>query len=764
MKHSEWYSLGIGKDTHNLTANDIHAVRNATLVDNVLGVDIEDELGDLRTLRISYETPKSSGFGQTNYRYVREITFVKLINENGTEDGDTTKGTGRLLYLKTQNNSETLVLRIKQGATNSRGFSLNSRRLFHLLGGRSIDISEWIYAEDSFPKMDGYTDEYETSDGLIPEVGEDNVISTVFNLPVSDLEIKEKKHNKRDIQIVKHLNVSELPEYRAIKDTTVLIDGKGIYSVKDAADHGSPDGLLVIASSNPSLVYVSMPNDRIDTLEDRSVYNYTTEEVDNTYVKNTLKSVEGWLTISNKNTNEQPNVSPIGDDRYLYEGLDPTSQYSAKQLIFGTRYSAQSSVYLTGYRVYTVAGNNYVIYSVEDPNGLKAINQIVSFSANTSGWQEFGLSPSIIRENTDFDIVVVASEPDPTPTTFTGDWDYGTPNNPSPPSSGSVIHSNNSRDVISINYVDNAGSDRSAELQSLTIGDVVEVEGVRWALQATDDQGSYIDFSVAPATQLSSDSVKSFTFETTTATPITILEDVNYNQSAGNISGLFTQDDSYDNITVNDNAYGVDIKVQEAYIPKDWDFLAFTGNLSGASSSSLGILSSETAQIRRELDDIESITSYGVTSQGLIPHDTTESTETVINFGSATSNFVNIVDGVVEVLEETVETRCNAEIHWDRSGGGVSQLAVWMEASFDGGVSYDIVGSSLRRQEIPNNGEGVSVYDFSIVYPMPAGLKYKFVATQVGAGILTMQAPNDLVTSKGTVTGYPCKLSILKVR
>lgn len=300
------------------------------------------------------------------------------------------------------------------------------------------------------------------------------------------------------------------------------------------------------------------------------------------YGPNTMTRVGDWTVISNKRTSDYPVPQYSGEEFNIYSGDMQDAQTNAKQVIFGTRYLSPIGAYLKAWRVYVIAGNNYKLYSVEDPTGDKIINLQYEFTASENGWVDISTNPILILPDTEFDLIAIVQEPDPTPTVFSGDWNYSKPTNPTIPQTGGITHSNKELGSISVSYIDDNLADRTTELQSLTVGDVIRTPELDWAIQSTLDQGTYIEFNIAPSTQLLTTGVKTFEFETKVATPITYGIDNDYYISDPNISGLFANDDSYDNITVNDNAYGIDLLVQELVQSEDWDIVASSANLGGA--------------------------------------------------------------------------------------------------------------------------------------------------------------------------------------
>jgi len=294
------------------------------------------------------------------------------------------------------------------------------------------------------------------------------------------------------------------------------------------------------------------------------------------YKKHDVVRDGDWTMIALRDTYDRPAPQAIGQAAYIYQGSSPTGPITAKELTVGHRYIWAVSGWLSGWRAFTVAGNYYRIFSIVDPDGANEFAEILSFDATTTGWHEASLTPQFILAGTVFELWSAAQEPDPTPTIWTGNWDYGTPPNPGTPVSGSVVHANSLLSVLSIHKVDNDGGDRGAELLALDIGDIFVGPGdLRWSVQGVADQGLYVDIAIAPAQQAVPDGVFNFSFETVTATPITTVIDPDYYLGNAGIDGRYRVDGGA--VVVTQSAYGIDVEVQQAYISSDWALVAYSG-------------------------------------------------------------------------------------------------------------------------------------------------------------------------------------------
>jgi hypothetical protein len=331
----------------------------------------------------------------------------------------------------------------------------------------------------------------------------------------------------------------------------------------------------------------------------------------NTYNGGHVVRDGNWLMVALTQTTDKAAPQAIGPEFNLYTGSDPTTSQLAKQITQGARYTSTVPVWINGYRLYTIAGNFYRVFSVSSTG---QVTELLSFTANTTGWSDFPFGPQPLAEGAEFTLVTVVQEPDPTPTTWTSDWNYTTPNNLGIPGAGVVIHANDDTSSLRINKTSSIG-DESANLEALTIGDIIDSGNISWAIQNITDNGTWMNFSVAPAVQDSPDGVRTFTFETVTSTPITYLSDPDYYLSSPSVQGMLGVDIGFEDIVPDDNAYGVDLIVQNASISPDWDLMAYSG-LAGAGGGGSQNVISENVLLSENFTD-QNPTGLGVAYQVL---------------------------------------------------------------------------------------------------------------------------------------------------
>jgi hypothetical protein len=329
------------------------------------------------------------------------------------------------------------------------------------------------------------------------------------------------------------------------------------------------------------------PHDKM-TWRDPYVYG------DEYYKSDTVKDGNWSMVCAVPVTTDRAAPQPTGDPDTYYKGIIGTDNQLAKQILFGTRYDITfaGAFYILSYRIYAVTGNNYTTYQVKDPDGEAVVQELHSFTADTTGWVTFSIPAGIVITPVTFEMLAIVQEPAPTPTIWVGNWNYLMPNNVVAPLAGQITHSNKALGVIGINVLDSDGGDRGAELRLLTVGDIINGAGMSWSIQIISDQTTHLNFSVAPSIQGNATGIQEFSFETVTPTPITYAVDTDYYLSDPIASGLLGVDT--DVLIPDDNAYGMDVTVQDVIASSDWDLLAFS-DIAGGGNSAQRLTDEETS-------------------------------------------------------------------------------------------------------------------------------------------------------------------------
>lgn len=292
----------------------------------------------------------------------------------------------------------------------------------------------------------------------------------------------------------------------------------------------------------------------------------------NSYAKNDVVLDWPYLAAANKATTDRPAPIDVGNPFFIYNGAAPTASLTAKTLLVGNTYTIPVALKVPTVRVYTVTGNFYSVYLKDVATGQ--ITTLRSFEATITDWVEIAGPGNVLAAGTQFEVALYVTEPDPSPTTFSGNWNYTTPNNATPPTTGQITQADRLLSSFRVHKTDNDGGDRSADLATMTVGDTIEGGGIRWSISAITDNGTWVDFEVAPQQQIT-DGIQSFTFETVTATPITVVADTDFYLGNADVRPFYSIDSGPRVLT--DDAYNVDIEVQEIDLSDDWDLMAQSG-------------------------------------------------------------------------------------------------------------------------------------------------------------------------------------------
>ena len=309
-----------------------------------------------------------------------------------------------------------------------------------------------------------------------------------------------------------------------------------------------------------------------------------------TYQLNDVVRDGDWTMVANKLTSDRAAPQPAGAVAAVYAGLSPTTQDTVQQVLFGQRYSFSGFGTIEGFRIFTIAGQEYTVYTILDPDGTPILDLVIEFVATTTGWQNVDTSAIFVGAGVVLELIAVTITPDPIPTVFTGNWDYNTPAVDNDPVIGEISQADGTANIMRINKTDDDLGDRSAELATLVTGDVIQYDepnGTRYLIIGITDQGTFIDFNVSPAVQSTPDGVFSFAFESNVAAPVFYMEDIDYwttNPPPFTIQGILSLDGAA--ATYSDEAFGTDLFLQPYTASADWDLLSIIGGSSAGGGES----------------------------------------------------------------------------------------------------------------------------------------------------------------------------------
>ena len=310
-----------------------------------------------------------------------------------------------------------------------------------------------------------------------------------------------------------------------------------------------------------------------------------------TYQANDMVRDNGYTLIANKETSDRPAPYAIGD-RFFVSGLDDEPSWDSNsefenQLVVGQRYTPSASTFVYTARFWIINDPNvtYEMWLVTEPFGDPDYNVLIPEFSPVEGqqdrWINIGVGSNLVSSGQTFDVVMVIRSSE-TPVTFTGEWDYKRKNGSPDSDDGEAWHQNNGRQ-IRFSEDDDSGSNRSADLDNINIGSNIVGGGINWDVIGASKSGGVYFFDVEPTTRASENK---YNFEFTYFAKTSIDYDfiTNYYSAVPQVGGIFsTTGYTGSGVTTNQNAYGVDIEIQDAYISPDWDNVPSNGLGGGGS-------------------------------------------------------------------------------------------------------------------------------------------------------------------------------------
>ena len=321
------------------------------------------------------------------------------------------------------------------------------------------------------------------------------------------------------------------------------------------------------------------------------------------WVQKTYKSGDtvrdsGWTMVAITETNERPSPQQVGQPIWV-SGLGDTPNWGAPQqssptpeLIYGQRYSLAQTGYVNSTRVWVDEADPNITYTVAIIGNPDTESETINFVLNdasfaSTGWVSIPTQDVLVVEGSVFDVAVIKRDRN-TSVSETLPYNYSTPNNESIPLSGQLIHANRLVDELWISTEDSLGDDQSSVLANLHSGDTISGAGVTWTIISSTDNGSYYVFTVSPAVQGTA-GLGDFIFTTFTAQPINYVELPDHYIANDSVIGFYTEDGLGTKV-LDEDGYGIDIEVQEAYLPTDWEVVT-PGNVGGTPSQTVSAMS-----------------------------------------------------------------------------------------------------------------------------------------------------------------------------
>lgn len=308
-----------------------------------------------------------------------------------------------------------------------------------------------------------------------------------------------------------------------------------------------------------------------------------------TYQPQDMVNDEGYLCTCRNTTTDPAAPRPLGEQYSVLElaGTPSWSEQSASAsaLVYGQRYAPLTqAAFVEAVKMYLpdeVIGFTAELWAVLDPLGTPDYQVLVpsfNIEANdTEGQNPDGITiqigKTLVFPGVTFDVVAII-RPATGETSFTYEWDYK--RSGGNPSDGEINHQGGSnQDQMRVHQNDKDDVNRSSDLDNIGPGSkiLMVASGQQWDVLSASKSGSVYTFIVQPATRAQEDS-SNFTFTYFSTLPIQYEIATNHFSASPSVDG-FLSTTGYDPgaITLNDNAYGVDILIRDVQMSGDWEIM-----------------------------------------------------------------------------------------------------------------------------------------------------------------------------------------------
>lgn len=299
-----------------------------------------------------------------------------------------------------------------------------------------------------------------------------------------------------------------------------------------------------------------------------------------------MVSDDGGLFISNKATSERAAPQAIGPQVSLIEeaGTPSFVEQSVNQsaLIIGQRLAAtEGNVFIQQAGLYIpddLVGFKAELWIVRDPTGNPAARVLLpEFTitlADTEQWLYLPIGSIFFDDSVAADLVGRFT-PTVGENSFNGTWDYKRSNGD--PGSGEINHqSGSNQNQMRVHQNDEDDDNRTADLDNIGAGSKISMgtSGFEWTVLSASKSGSVYTFIVEPASRAQEDK-SNFTFTYYDLLPIPYYRADNHYAAIPSVQGFEGAEYDGPNMTLNNHAYGVDVRFRDAQVSDDWDVMVF---------------------------------------------------------------------------------------------------------------------------------------------------------------------------------------------
>ena len=295
-----------------------------------------------------------------------------------------------------------------------------------------------------------------------------------------------------------------------------------------------------------------------------------------------------WTMISNKGTDDRPAPQPTGDPTWVSEFGDlPTwssGSSTVSSIAAGQRYTMTEGLWVTSYRFWVPVvdpNRTYELWSIGNPATNPAYTQVIApMKADKIGWETFPAGTIPISPGSVFDLILVTKALTGSPSSFNADWNYVRSN--AVPLTGEITHSTNGN-IMRFNHTDADATDRQTSLESVNIGGTIRSQGITWEILDITQNVNDVSYTVTPTSRIPTEAEYTFIFTWEGPISLDYVYATDYYDAGhelfGTVKGYFADDgyDPGDATNLDENAYGVDLEVQEVEASADWDILSYSG-------------------------------------------------------------------------------------------------------------------------------------------------------------------------------------------
>jgi len=343
------------------------------------------------------------------------------------------------------------------------------------------------------------------------------------------------------------------------------------------------------------------------------------------YFLNDMVREGAWTMIANKGTFDHAAPQPVGAAQWLlpdvpvFDDLQQTAVIKSGLHLTGLT----NSFLITKVRVWVpniTAGARYQAGYIDNLTGQFTLGQsLTGEQVGVVGWYDVVVDPLYIGPGYDITFALI-SQNTSGDQTYNHPWTYqGSSNQEVNPGTGNIARRGDNT-VLRVNTTDRDSVSRQTECANVIPGTILRVTSeanassyIEYEVTVPTDEGGWFSYQVvlldtgAAGEPPSSDPVQLyFTVPNTTSTDYVSLPDHWLNSF---IQGALKFDDG---ATVYSNdAYGIDLTMQEYIASEDWDMVAVSSSTSGSSGG-------ETAPI--DNDPVGGNTAYGISSDWADQH------------------------------------------------------------------------------------------------------------------------------------------------